>query len=824
MSTARMMLASLVVLGCSIATPSRADQIVCTADGNGNDSCDIIQPNVLARSTPYPSLVFQPGDTVVISASGCAQTGGSGKTWKRYLNPSPKSDNKYFGKIFIPGVTTTLVPIRDVSGNTALPASTGGILTLGYEDDAFLDNGYWSHDDGDDDQCKGQSGPNRGRAVVHLQIHRVAQPPMPAGTVYGQCIQQDPFHETCHIDRPDVTVPSERYPSVQFCPGDAVLIKAGGCVQTGGGGKTWKDYVNPSGPNSGRLYHGMIGVPPTPPTQLVQLRTVVNTSVVSTGGHLTLGYVDDGLDDNGYYSHDNGTSNQCPTSQAAFLDLTITHGHDSRFGCGNIFPVTGTTPATANFGQSETAAAVIERSGGRRIVVAFNDQTQTGSPHTIVWTSGSRTTSVGASLMGWAYSDDDGANWTYAGKVSPTIPGWPVLWGDPGLTAVPDPSGPILMMSNLAVPSAEIPKPEFIKTVGGACFAKSTDGAQTFSLTQCISFADSMAPLGHFYDGESLAATPSGAIFAAFNDTTTDTIVVWSAPNHNAPFVQIAEPFPGMMSLTHPRLRAADDGSVYAVSSFFGVLADGSHQPVVFINRFINGAWGTPQQASEPMVSNFLTVPTIDLHSMVEGSELYFRFAPQFSFDVGSPSFGGQDAVRIMVTRVNPSGLYYIEGSACAADLSGCHPVPGWTVGPVDANGAPYQAISPVVRASPGHRTGRPPQFELVVPGTWLTAYYVVHGGTNTAVQTGHMYLNYLNGNPVGASVELPDALTVCPDNRPPGQYNYWGDYNDMVMLDNSPLAPSFVSFVSRDQQLGCVERWSFLALHAHVSAVRWNP
>ena len=126
----------LLTLGCLLIIPAFADQIVCTADGNGNDSCDVLLPNVLSSQTNYPSLTFQAGDTVVISASGCAQTGGSGKTWKRFLNPSPASDHKYFGKISIPGVTNGLVPISSVA-NTTLPPATGGSLTLGYEDDAY---------------------------------------------------------------------------------------------------------------------------------------------------------------------------------------------------------------------------------------------------------------------------------------------------------------------------------------------------------------------------------------------------------------------------------------------------------------------------------------------------------------------------------------------------------------------------------------------------------------------------------------------------------------------------------------------------------------
>ena len=54
-------------------------------------------------------------------------------------------------------------------GRTDLPPSTGGTITLGYADDfdGYSDNGYWSHDDGIDDQCRGI-----GPAFVILTITR----------------------------------------------------------------------------------------------------------------------------------------------------------------------------------------------------------------------------------------------------------------------------------------------------------------------------------------------------------------------------------------------------------------------------------------------------------------------------------------------------------------------------------------------------------------------------------------------------------------------------------------------------------------------------
>jgi hypothetical protein len=42
------------------------------------------------------------------------------------------------------------------------------------------------------------------------------------------------------------------------------------------------------------------------------------------GGGLVLGYDDDAYGDNGYYSHDNGTGNQCLNSVNAFVEIVIT--------------------------------------------------------------------------------------------------------------------------------------------------------------------------------------------------------------------------------------------------------------------------------------------------------------------------------------------------------------------------------------------------------------------------------------------------------------------------------------------------------------------
>lgn len=139
----------------------------------------IDEPIVNQRLTEYRSVTFQPGDVVTIAAGGCVQTGGHGRTWKRYVNPSgDNSDRLYHGLIWIPGVMGGPVRVQGWVGRPltvppgVLPAQA--FLRLGYEDDGFADNSYSAHDDGTADQCKGTGG---GAAWIQITIVRRATPP-----------------------------------------------------------------------------------------------------------------------------------------------------------------------------------------------------------------------------------------------------------------------------------------------------------------------------------------------------------------------------------------------------------------------------------------------------------------------------------------------------------------------------------------------------------------------------------------------------------------------------------------------------------------------
>jgi hypothetical protein len=135
--------------------------------------------------------------------------------------------------------------------------------------------------------------------------------------------------ETVKIDRPNVTQHMTDYPHVRFRFGDVVDVSAGGCVQTGGGGRTWKRYVNPSGKDADRYYHGLIVVPGAIAESRIEdvigKELVVRTDPDPARAFLQLGYEDDDYGNNGYYSHDDGTDDQCKGMVDAYAIITIRH-------------------------------------------------------------------------------------------------------------------------------------------------------------------------------------------------------------------------------------------------------------------------------------------------------------------------------------------------------------------------------------------------------------------------------------------------------------------------------------------------------------------
>ena len=151
----------------------------------GKFNCTINKPIVSRSEWVYQNVVFAPGDTVYVNGDGCVQTGGSGDTWKRYVNPGgANSDHLYHGLVRIPtaklagtDVGNSLTRIKNVVGRLLTVTGEGVptsalVLHLGYEDDNYDDNGYDRHDDGTEDQCKGDNGNDGGPAHVTITICR----------------------------------------------------------------------------------------------------------------------------------------------------------------------------------------------------------------------------------------------------------------------------------------------------------------------------------------------------------------------------------------------------------------------------------------------------------------------------------------------------------------------------------------------------------------------------------------------------------------------------------------------------------------------------
>jgi hypothetical protein len=155
-----------------------------------------------------------------------------------------------------------------------------------------------------------------------------------------------PNLEVWMINEPTIDRRVSEYPYIHFRPGDIVWITAGGCVQTGGKGKTWKRYVDPQGPNSDRLYHALIGIhrvfetADKGPARMSYLATEQMSpgqwrGVVTIPAYfpdvynlfLRLGFEDDQYDDNGYWGRDgdDGTGDQCKGLPNAFVKVEIYH-------------------------------------------------------------------------------------------------------------------------------------------------------------------------------------------------------------------------------------------------------------------------------------------------------------------------------------------------------------------------------------------------------------------------------------------------------------------------------------------------------------------
>jgi hypothetical protein len=477
----------------------------------------------------------------------------------------------------------------------------------------------------------------------------------------------------------------------------------------------------------------------------------------------------------------------------------------------SISRVTGLDAATRTGREAETVidisrGTLIDRIFGSEVLnVAYNDGSL--APE-ITFPAGTRRVCPGASLMGWSNTVVNPflfppvfgfrPPWVHHKLQPPFALGVAVLWGDPAIASAPT-GTPVLLISNLAVPTGKLPDTadrcflggladDPAKGPGGACIALSTDGGRSATVVQCLIDRTPVAEkvgsgLGHFYDGSSLAIGPGGAAYAAFNDVERRDIAVWkSADIHNFaanPFVlqsNLLGTFGSGSVFAHPRLRVAPDDALRIVTLQGSVLVVnifGRPEPPVVLARDV------------VLQGQFLEL----------ANRRTIRFGPQYSFDLGMNEAGERE-LRFIYQYRGGDGHFHVRGGRCAPDLSRCQPQANWDS--LRAGGQGSDQFHPNIRFSP--RTG-----------VWGVTYQSTQGGNGSQVAI-------WAGSFAAARTFVPEQVTAlqepCPDGR-----GYWGDYDDMApdLLTGTFWRPY------SDSSHGVCSMDTFTANPVDVSAVRFS-
>jgi hypothetical protein len=250
---------------------------------------------------------------------------------------------------------------------------------------------------------------------------------------------------------------------------------------------------------------------------------------------------------------------------------------------------------------------------------------------------------------------------------------------------------------------------------------------------------------------------------------------------------------------THPRIR------VDPATGFLYAAAQASNA-VVFMNRFANGQWGHPVQASDVGV----IYPCIAFEAGgcdPFSTKLNVRTGPQFSFDIGAASDeNGSDAIRLLYTRRDPqTNTFFVTGVFCPLSLNpGCKAAPEWgtTPGNLSIRGDEY---NPNVSAWPG--------FIGLAPA-WKGTYMHREEPMPSKVSLSQGNLGYLpGGKRIYVPFDVSSQQPICPDGR-----GYWGDYDDLIFagFKNGSTTASFFRPMS-DSSLGCNKRWEYTSSHLHL-------
>jgi len=146
------------------------DVVKLLARDGASETWRIDSPDIRKPETSYPGIPLEVGDSIRVTAGGCAQTGGHGNTWRLYVDP--RNDQMHHGTIKVPGQTsfTRLKDLRATDLFVIPAAEDHASLRLGYEDADYTDNGYWGRDPGPNGECRDQ--PN---AWVQISIEHTGR-------------------------------------------------------------------------------------------------------------------------------------------------------------------------------------------------------------------------------------------------------------------------------------------------------------------------------------------------------------------------------------------------------------------------------------------------------------------------------------------------------------------------------------------------------------------------------------------------------------------------------------------------------------------------
>lgn len=467
--------------------------------------------------------------------------------------------------------------------------------------------------------------------------------------------------------------------------------------------------------------------------------------------------------------------------------------------------------------QAETIVAISPKNGQLynspvNVIVAFNDR-KNPSPY-VTYVAGDNIYFPGVSFMGWSYSTDNGASFTYGGAV-PVPAGWTALWGDPGVAAGSiypgGPSGPsvdgVAYLSNMAVPNG-IVNPAGFKSADsnlqGVCVARSLDFGVHFAIDQCMR---ARVP-SDTVDGTSIVLAPTGRVCVATHDTTTNNIAMWCKSGVYDSYVQVPDaPFAAVSD--HPRIRADSLGNIFVIAT--EKLVSNFYEPTLAIWNGTYWIGPYPLIATDP---NAQDSTAFDIYLPED-----LRTGDGFSFDVGNDGPGLATVIRMAYTTLNASDrTFHIHVTECpigypsgGPTLLGCSEIPGWR----PDQGVVGQQFLPVVKAAPEIDF---PTGGVYQAAEWKLGYESTNPSNPNAISVRQGNLTKLpNGTPIFGSVEIAPSHPICPET-----YGYWGDYNDMQVLGPSSStdpSPQFIG-TGTNSDGGCTKQWAGLAVSMHVTAM----